>query len=331
MQLAVEAKGLSKSYKIPVKREGLRGALKGMVKPSYRITQAVKELDLRIEEGELVGFIGPNGAGKTTVLKMCSGILTPTSGEIHVLGHMPSRRRADYLRQISFVMGQRNQLWWDIPAVDSFTLNRDIYDIPERSFRERIEELASGLDVMHLLNVPVRNLSLGERMKMEIIGALLHQPRMVFMDEPTVGLDLTSQRSLRAFIKRYNQVSNTTIMLTSHYMADIVSLCQRIIVIHEGRTIYDGDLATVQRRMGTKQWVKARFAVPPDPAWLELHTDNPEQQEGLYIFRVERQEVPSFLTALGQWQPQEINVEDPPVEDAIEQLYAGESCHEAMD
>ncbi|KPV56282.1 hypothetical protein QJ48_28525 [Paenibacillus sp. A3] len=328
MRKAVDVRSLTKRYKVPVKQEGIGGALRGILRPEYRVNEAVKGIDIGIEPGETVGFIGPNGAGKTTVLKMCSGILFPTSGYVRILGHEPSLRKREYLRQISFVMGQRSQLWWDIPAIDSFALNRDIYEIPEKRFRQRVDDLSSALSVRPLLSVPLRNLSLGERMKMEIIGSLLHDPKIVFLDEPTIGLDLTSQRSLRSFVGEYSRSGGTTIMLTSHYMEDIVTLCRRIIVISEGRIVYDGSLEEAKRRMGGGQIVKVRFASLPEEEWLDQRRDVLMScRDYDFTFRLERERVPDFIASTGRWMPVDISVEEPPIEDTIERLYGKENPH----
>lgn len=243
----IQVKNLSKEYKIHEKNEGLKGSVQGLFHRKFRIVQAVKNVSFEIKAGEMVGLIGPNGAGKTTTMKMLSGLLHPTGGEAKVLGFTPWLRKNEYLQRIGFVMGQRNQLWWDIPAYDSFVLNRDIYQIPDKEFRERVGKLAEMLNVVHLLKVPVRNLSLGERMKMEIISALLHSPEVVYLDEPTIGLDIVSQKALRRFLAEFNKMYGTTMILTSHYLEDIISLCKRIIVINSGEIVYDDSLHKLQK------------------------------------------------------------------------------------
>jgi len=247
---AIKAEHLSKFYRVPHKQPGLRGALKGLFAREYRLVKAVREVDFSIQEGELVGFLGPNGAGKTTTLKMLSGLLYPTSGQAHVLGFVPSRRERAFQKQITMVMGQRTQLWWDLPAWDSFLLNQAIYEIPEVSFQETVHELATLLEIKELLDVPVKKLSLGQRMKAELACSLLHRPRLLLLDEPTIGLDVLMQQKVRDFIRTYNARWKATVLLTSHNMDDISELCSRIIIIHYGRLLFDGPLTEIQKRFG---------------------------------------------------------------------------------
>ncbi|MGH8020339.1 MAG: ABC transporter ATP-binding protein [Opitutaceae bacterium] len=239
----IEARNLTRVFRTYKKRPGFWGGIVGLVHREFEETAAAKDITFSIKEGEFVGFLGPNGAGKTTTLKMLSGLIHPTSGEVTVAGFIPKERRNDYRRLFALVLGQKNQLWWDLPAAESFNLLRHIYGIPRRVFRERLDELATLLDVTSKLGVMVRELSLGERMKMELIAALLHGPRVLFLDEPTIGLDVVSQRAVREFLRDYNRRHRTTILLTSHYMADIKELCERVIIIHKGLKIYDGGLA----------------------------------------------------------------------------------------
>src|SRR6187431_2381870 len=243
MDRAVHVAELRKVFDVPEREAGLRAAAKGLVRRRMRKVEAVAGVSFDIEPGEIVGFLGPNGAGKTTTLKMLSGLLYPTDGEALVLGHVPSKREKDFLRRITLVMGNRNQLQWDLPALDSFELNRAIYRIPRPDFTQLRDELIEILDVGDLVRKPVRNLSLGERMKVEVVGSLVHGPRVLFLDEPTIGLDVTMQKRIRSFIAEYNQRHDATVLLTSHYMADVVALCRRVIVIHHGRILFDGDLA----------------------------------------------------------------------------------------
>lgn len=242
----IEASNLTRVFRTYKKRPGFWGGVKGLLSREYEEIAAAKDISFSIREGEFVGFLGPNGAGKTTVLKMLSGLIHPTSGEVTVAGFIPRERDNDYRRIFSLVLGQKNQLWWDLPASESFSLLRHIYGIPKNLFDQRLEELTALLTVTDKLDVMVRELSLGERMKMELIAALLHGPRVVFLDEPTIGLDVVSQRTVRRFLRDYNQRHRTTILLTSHYMADIKELCERVIVVHKGRKIYDGGLARLE-------------------------------------------------------------------------------------
>ncbi len=241
----ITVQNLTKSYQTQQKRAGLVGSLQDLVSPRYQDKLAVNDLSFSIDPGELVGFIGPNGAGKTTTLKTLSGLLYPTSGTVRVLGHDPWDRHHDFLRQISLVMGQKNQLWWDLPASESFALTRDIYEIPKATYQQNLKQLVEMLELGDVLNVQVRKLSLGQRMKAELVAALLHSPKVLFLDEPTIGLDVTMQAAVRSFIKEYNQTHEGAIILTSHYMADVVELCRRVIVISEGTLLYDGPLSGI--------------------------------------------------------------------------------------
>jgi len=238
----IDVKNLTKTFKIYKKEAGLSGAFKSLFSRKYEQKIAVNNVSIQIEEGELIGFIGPNGAGKTTTLKMLSGLLYPSEGSISVLGFKPFDRKKEFLKQIALVMGQKNQLWWDLPPMDTFLLNKEIYEISDKDFKERVEELSELLDVKDIIHVQVRKLSLGQRMRCELIAALLHRPRIFFLDEPTIGLDVVVQQRLRHFIKEYNQKYKATILLTSHYMQDVKALCKRVIVINYGEIIYDGNL-----------------------------------------------------------------------------------------
>src|ERR687894_2813397 len=250
---AIEASGLTKVYRTYRKETGLRGAIKGLVKRKYDETRAADNVSFSIEEGELVGFLGPNGAGKTTVLKMLSGLLNPTGGEARVLGFVPWERRNEMKRQFSLLMGQKNALWWDLPAQESLELNRAIYGIERARFKQVVGGLSELLEVQDKMNVMVRELSLGERMKMELISALLHEPKVLFLDEPTIGLDVVSQKRVREFLRIYNREHRIVTMLTSHYMQDIEELCQRVIIIDHGKIFFDGPLdAIIDRFSGSK-------------------------------------------------------------------------------
>lgn len=245
MTPTIIADHVSKTYSVAKKQPGLLGSLKGLVNPVYENKEAVKDVSFTIDEGELVGFIGPNGAGKTTTLKMLSGLLYPSGGSVRVLGHDPWKREYDFLRQISLVMGQKNQLWWDLPAIESFNLARDIYDIPRATYNKTLKELVSMLEIEEVLNVQVRKLSLGQRMKAELVAALIHSPKILYLDEPTIGLDVVMQQSMRGFLKEYNKRGDGAIILTSHYMDDVKELCKRVIIIDQGSILYDGLLQDV--------------------------------------------------------------------------------------
>jgi ABC-2 type transport system ATP-binding protein len=268
--------------------------------------RAVDAISFEIEPGEVVGFLGPNGAGKTTTLKMLSGLLYPTSGEATVLGHSPSKRDKELLRRITLVMGNRNQLQWDLPALDSFELNRAIYRIMRPDFVRLRDELVELLDVGDLVRKPVRNLSLGERMKVEIVGALLHRPQVLFLDEPTIGLDVTMQRRIRSFLSEYNARYGATVLLTSHYMADVQALCKRVVVIHHGRLLFDGELAALTERFAAYKTIEA---VLGDGERVSIRVPKAETSQ-------------ATAKLLAEHEVHDLTVEDPPIEDVIELVFA---------
>jgi ABC-2 type transport system ATP-binding protein len=311
---------LSKSFVVPVREAGLRAALSSLIRRKSRTVCAVKDVSFEIAAGEIVGFLGPNGAGKTTTLKMLSGLLHPTGGSARVLGHEPWRREHDYLRQITLVMGQRNQLMWDIPVIDSFERNRVIYRLDAADYHGRLDELTSLLDLAGLLQKPVRNLSLGERMKCEIAAALLHRPRILFLDEPTLGLDVTMQRRLRTFIADYNRRSGATVLLTSHYMADVEALCQRVIVIHHGEILFDGALAALVDRFSAHK----TFVVDVDDgADLSRYGEVIAQDGGRFTLRVAKSDT-ARVTAqiLQQLEVRDLSVIDPPIDEVIDRVFS---------
>src|SRR5579871_1483493 len=255
----IEVENLSKIYRTQKRLPGLAGAVKGLFSRDYTEVRAVDGVSFNIEEGELVGFLGPNGAGKTTTLKMLSGILYPTSGTAKVMGFIPSDRKNEYRRQFALVMGQKNQLWWDLPAQESLFVNKEIYGVSDTDYKETLDEMTELLQVKHLLGIMVRELSLGERMKFELIASLLHRPRVLFLDEPTIGLDVVAQKNIREFIKDYNRRTKTTILLTSHYMNDIQALCDRVVVINHGKKVFDGLLETVVERFSQTKRITITF------------------------------------------------------------------------
>lgn len=236
----IQVKNLKKSYEYYKKQPGLLASIRSLFHRETLYAEALKGINLEIAEGELVGFIGPNGAGKTTTLKIFAGLLTPSFGEVSILGYDPWKREADYQKQFALVMGQKNQLWWDLPAMESFILNKEIYEISDEVFEKNLEELITVLDIKDILDIQVRKLSLGQRMKCELVAALLHNPKVLFLDEPTIGLDVVAQKNIRDFIKKYNKTHKTTIILTSHYMEDIKELCKRVVIIDHGKIVYDG-------------------------------------------------------------------------------------------
>jgi ABC-2 type transport system ATP-binding protein len=324
---AIHIAELSKTYSVPEREAGLKAALKSLVKRQMRAVKAVHGITFEVAPGEVVGFLGPNGAGKTTTLKMLAGLLYPTSGEARVLGHVPSKREKSFLRQITLVMGNRNSLQWDIPALDSFELSRAIYELPHADFERTRDEFIELLELKDLVHKPVRNLSLGERMKMEIVGALLHRPRVLFLDEPTIGLDVTMQKRIRAFIAEYNQRYGATVLLTSHYMADVVALCKRVIVIHHGQILYDGDLSGLVERFSAYKTI----GVTLEDGALDLsqYGEVMGREGGRVTLRVPKAET-SRITArlLADLAVNDLTVEDPPIEDVIERVFAQEAPKE---
>ncbi len=321
----VHVRDLRKTFEVPERDAGLKAATKGLVRRKTREVKAVDGISFDVAPGEIVGFLGPNGAGKTTTLKMLAGLLYVTSGEARVLGHAPSKREREYLRRMALIMGNRNQLQWDLPALDSFELNRSIYRIPRQQFTDTRDELIELLDVEELVRKPVRQLSLGERMKVEIIGSLLHRPQVVFLDEPTIGLDVTMQKRLREFVATYRQRHEATVMLTSHYMADVEALCERVIVIHHGKILFDGDLAALSETVAawkTIGVVLENGSVGDLSAYGEvIHRDG-----DLVTLRVPKADT-ARVTArlLAEQDVLDLNVEDPPIEDVIELVFAREA------
>jgi ABC-2 type transport system ATP-binding protein len=320
---AIRVAGLRKTYVVHEREAGVMASVRSLVRRPSREIAAVDGIDFRVAPGEMVGFLGPNGAGKTTTLKMLSGLLYPSDGELAVLGHVPWRRERAFLRQIALVMGQRNQLAWDIPAADSFELNRAIYRLPQAEFRRTLDELVELLELGELIRKPVRNLSLGERMKCEIAAALLHRPRVLFLDEPTIGLDVTMQRRIRAFLAAYNQRSEATVLLTSHYMADVEALCRRVIVIHHGRLLFDGDLSDLVRRFSPHKTVVVALEDPS--ADLRPYGEVVSREEERVTLLVPKADT-ALVTGrlLAEVAISDLTVEDPPIEDVIEQVFAQE-------
>ncbi|MGA2533855.1 MAG: ATP-binding cassette domain-containing protein [Candidatus Aminicenantales bacterium] len=321
---AIRLHDLGKIYRVNEREPGIRAALASLVRRRKSEVRAVDGITFDLAPGEIVGFLGPNGAGKTTTLKMLSGLLHPTSGELSVLSYVPWRRDKAFLRQITLVMGQRNQLVWDIPAADSFELNRAIYRIPAADYKRTLDELVALLELQPLLRKPVRNLSLGERMKCEIAAALLHRPQVVFLDEPTIGLDVTMQRRIRAFIAEYNRRTGATVLLTSHYMADVEALCRRVIVIHHGKLLFDGELADLVRRFTAHKTIVVQLkdcAVD-----LRAYGEVVSCEDGRLTLRVPKTETARVTERLLADLPViDLTVADPPIEEVIEQVFAQET------
>jgi ABC-2 type transport system ATP-binding protein len=322
---AIEASGLTKAFRTYKKRPGFSGAVKGLLHRQYEQTVAVNEVSFKIEPGELVGFLGPNGAGKTTTLKMLAGLLHPTGGSAKVLGHTPWERNHAYRRQFALVLGQKNQLWWDLPARESLELNAQIYGIPPGRFKKTVGELTNLLGVADKLNVNVRELSLGERMKMELIASLLHQPKVLFLDEPTIGLDVNSQKTVRDFIRRHNAEQKTTIVLTSHYMADIQELCERVIIIDRGRIFFDGKLSEIVDRFADFKLVTIHCSNAENQPAEKLtgYGEVVEKNINSIKLKIKRDRViPACKALLDELPVTDIDIQEVPIEDVIRQIFA---------
>ena len=322
----IEIRQLTKTYRVYQKPEGLWASVRGLVRRRYREVRAVRGIDLTVEKGEFVAFLGPNGAGKTTTLKLLSGVISPTSGTARVMGHIPWKRENAYRRRFALVMGQKNQLWWDLPAQESFRLHRHIYGLDEVAFESARDELTELLGVRHLLQQPVRELSLGERMKMELIAALLHRPEVLFLDEPTIGLDVVAQHNIQEFLREYQRSRGITILLTSHYMKDVSALCQRLVIIASGGIHYDGSLSGIIDTFSKHKIVTLLFAEGSFPHAAERvlapYGEVKEVQPPRIKLRVERTKVAETLSALlARYSLDDVSVEDLPLEDVIAQVF----------
>ena len=319
---AIQLQHLTKVYRVYRKREGLRAALTGLFHRDYTDVRAVDDISFQIERGEMVAFLGPNGAGKTTTLKLLSGLIYPSSGTATVLDHIPWKRENSYRRRFALVMGQKNQLWWDLPAQESFRLHQEIYRIDDATFRKRLDELTELLEVKRLVSQPVRELSLGERMRMELIAALLHNPEVLLLDEPTIGLDVVSQRRVQDFLKFYQQQQQVTVVLTSHYMKDVQALCQRAIIINHGKIQHDGPLSEIVDRFSTHKVLELQFAVNQVPADLSRFGEVFDVQPPRAKVRIPRTKVAETLAAiLAAYPLEDIGVHDRPLEEVIAELF----------
>ena len=322
---AIEVSGLTKAFQSYKKKPGFTGAIKGLFHRDYETTLAANNVSFSIEPGELVGFLGPNGAGKTTTLKMLAGLLYPTRGTAKVLGYTPWERHDGYRRQFALLLGQKNQLWWDLPARESLQLNAKIYGIPDDQFDRTVAEMTEMLNVRDKLNVSVRELSLGERMKMELIASLLHQPKILYLDEPTIGLDVVSQKTVREFLRHHNATRKTTILLTSHYMMDIKELCQRVIIIDHGKIFFDGQLSEVLDRFADFKLVtiQTEGGKTFSNEALAKFGEVIEQNAGSIKFKVKRDRViPVCKALLDELPVSDIDIQEVPIEDVIRQIFA---------
>ncbi|ABS28344.1 ATP-binding cassette domain-containing protein [Anaeromyxobacter sp. Fw109-5] len=321
----IDVRGLRKHYQVHRRPPGLGAALRSVFRRRYETVRAVDGISFSVGEGERVGFLGPNGAGKTTTLKMLSGLLHPTEGELTVAGHVPRRRESAFLKQITLVMGQKQQLLWDLPPAETFAMNRAIYDIPRAQFDETLEELVRLLELGELVQKPTRQLSLGERMKCELAAALLHRPRVLFLDEPTIGLDVSMQATVRSFVRAYNERFGATVLLTSHYMEDVVQLCPRVIVIDRGRLIYDGDLRALALKVRPDKRIVVRFqdanggGAPRDLARFGQVVSS---EPGQATIQVAAEDVSGAVARmLGALAVADLTVEDPPLEEVMSELF----------
>lgn len=325
MDRAIIVDHLVKNFEVTVKGPGLRGAISSIISPKRKIVRALKNISFTIQPGELVGFIGPNGAGKTTTLKILSGLLYPTSGFTQVLEFDPWDRRPEFLKQISLVMGQKNQLWWDLPAIETFELNRAIYEIPKRDYEETLKELTELLQVEKLLNIQVRRLSLGQRMKLELVAALLHKPKILFLDEPTIGLDLIAQEKMREFIYEYNKRNGASILLTSHNMDDLINLARRVIVIDEGRIVFDGALEELVNRFAKEKIIKIFLSEEVDIKRIEAIGKVKKIAFPEVVLSVPRSATAVAAAELLQNFPvEDLTIEEVPVEEIVRKVFRGE-------
>jgi ABC-2 type transport system ATP-binding protein len=321
----INVQRLEKQYEVHEKEPGLVGSLRSFVRRKTKIVRAVDGVSFTIQAGEMVGFLGPNGAGKTTTLKMLAGLLHPSGGVVQVAGFTPKERRSAFLKTITLVMGQKQQLIWDLPALDSFRVNQAIYEIPDDEYRATMREFSEILDLEGILKKQVRKLSLGERMKCELAAALLHRPRVLFLDEPTIGLDINMQVRIREFVAEYNRRFDATVILTSHYMADVTALCKRIIVIDKGRIVFDGDLSQLVERAASSKIIRLELARPLLVEQLEVYGQL-ASHEGLRAeLRVSRAETSAIAARLLAELPiADVTIEDPPIEEVIGQVFAGQ-------
>lgn len=323
MKNVINVKGLVKEYKVYKKQEGLLASVKGLFKREYKIVKAVADIDLQIEQGEMIGFIGSNGAGKTTTLKMLSGLLYPTRGNVEVLGAVPYQRKSAFLKEIALVMGQKNQLWWDLPAIETFRLNKKIYEVSDSEYEKVLKEFIELLDLKDVINKQVRKLSLGERMKCELVAALIHTPKILFLDEPTIGLDVVMQKRIRKFIREYNKKYKATVILTSHYMDDVKEICERIVVIDKGSIVFDDTLDELIVSHAGYKTVSVVFNNKNiKKQELEKFGDVQEFNFHKAVFKVDKNQVPKLASALlAKYDIDDIDINEPRLEDIVRQVF----------
>ncbi|XLQ11020.1 MAG: ATP-binding cassette domain-containing protein [cyanobacterium endosymbiont of Epithemia adnata isolate EadnSB Bon19] len=324
--MSIIVENLGKNYYIPIKKPGIRGTLSHFFNRTYRKVEAVKDISFTIEPGEIVGFLGANGAGKTTTLKMLTGLIHPSEGKVRIAGYLPFRRQPQFLQKTSLVMGQKQQLLWDLPTLDSLRINGAVYKIPDKIFKQRLQELSQMLSIEDKLTQPVRKLSLGERMKAELLAALLHYPQILFLDEPTVGLDVNAQAAIRKFLRDYNQQYQATILLISHYMADITALCKRVLLIHQGQLIYDGDLEKIFSRFSPYRQVNVELANSISTDQLASYGNVETVDRQVVRFLVKQENLITMIThILDQLEVIDLNVTDPSIEEIIGNFFQNNS------
>lgn len=318
----IKTNNLTREFSIRTKAAGLKASLSNFIFPKYNVVKAVNNLDIEVQQGEIIGFLGPNGAGKTTTLKMMAGLLFPTSGSIEILGHNPFDRDYDFLKSISLVMGQKQNLWWDLPPIETFAIHKEIYSIPDIDYKKRLDELIEMLEISNCLETQARKLSLGQRMRCELAVSLIHQPKILFLDEPTIGLDIVMQKKVRRFLKEYHTRFNTTVLLTSHYMEDVAALANRVIVIDQGEKVFDGDLDKLSERINPFKYISVIFNEAPSTEVIKSIGEPIVESELKLKFKVERSKVAQIASVLfSKCKIDDLTIENQPLEDIISSLF----------
>ncbi len=318
----IKTNNLKKNYVLKKREGGLKGGLKGVFSSRKKIVEAVKGIELEVKKGELIGFIGPNGAGKTTTLKMLSGILYPTSGQIRVLGHDPVKRNHGFLKKISLIMGQKNQLWWDLPVIDSFTLHKEVYEIEDKVYERRLDELVELFQIESLLEQQTRKLSLGQRMKCELVLALLHKPEIIFLDEPTIGLDILMQKKLRNFIREYNKRYEATVLLTSHYMEDVKEVCDRVVIINDGSIVFDGAISALISKYANYKTISVVVKRNLDISKVKTLGQIIESKEFSFMIKVSKNEISKVVAnILEKFEIEDLDINEPRLENVVEEIF----------